>query len=226
MQASAPCSASIRDATGPARRWVKSITRTPDRGRTPRPSGSGGLLLSFSISIAGWRLSQAPCGWTSHSFALRTMLPVRPSSANNCSKFSASHRLTALTTASEEGAQSRISNNFPDHPSEPAPPMSFFKASGNLLRGSRKTAGRKVRVIPCGHAMSSRRLFLSGLLSSRARLRFAGFSILPTQNPPRHQNHFANPRHRKTIGTSTQLLAQCKPNQGRISYLRIARSLS
>jgi hypothetical protein len=36
--------------------------------------------------------------------------------------------------------------------------------------------------LPSGHAMSSRRLFLSGLLSSRARLRFAGYIMLPTQN--------------------------------------------
>jgi hypothetical protein len=34
-------------------------------------------------------------------------------------------------------------------------------------------------LLPSGHAMSSRRLFLSGLLSSRARLRFAGANILP-----------------------------------------------
>jgi len=32
--------------------------------------------------------------------------------------------------------------------------------------------------LPPGHAMSSRRLFLSGLLSSRARLHFAGIIIL------------------------------------------------
>ena len=52
----------------------------------------------------------------------------------------------------------------------------------------RKTAGRKVLAnFPSGHAMSSRRLFLSGLLSSRARLRFAGLTILPTQNAPRYR---------------------------------------
>jgi hypothetical protein len=39
-----------------------------------------------------------------------------------------------------------------------------------------ESAGRKALALklPSGHAMSSRRLFLSGLLSSRARLRFAG----------------------------------------------------
>ena len=76
----------------------------------------------------------------------------------------------------------------PDHPTEPTPPHEFFKASGNLSRASRKTAGRKVLVnFPSGHAMSSRRLFLSGLLSSGARLRFAGLTILPTQNAPRYR---------------------------------------
>jgi membrane-associated phospholipid phosphatase len=35
---------------------------------------------------------------------------------------------------------------------------------------------------PSGHAMSSSRLFLGGLLSSRARLRLAGRIILSTQN--------------------------------------------
>jgi hypothetical protein len=90
------------------------------------------------------------------------------------------------------------------------PTHEFSRHQGNLLRGSRKTAGRKVLVnFPSGHAMSSRRLFLSGLLSSRARLRFAGLTILP--NPKCSAlptTRFANPRHRKTIGTSTQLLAQ------------------
>jgi len=38
---------------------------------------------------------------------------------------------------------------------------------------------------PPGHAMSSRRLFLSGLLSSRARLRFAAIIILLTLNAAR-----------------------------------------
>ena len=33
--------------------------------------------------------------------------------------------------------------------------------------------------LPSGHTMSSRRLFVSGLLSSRARLRFAGYRMLP-----------------------------------------------
>ena len=76
------------------------------------------------------------------------------------------------------------------NPQTPPPPHEFFKASGNLLRGSRKSAGRKVLVLnfPSGHAMSSRRLFLSGLLSSRARLRFAGLTILPTQNAPRYRS--------------------------------------
>ncbi len=58
----------------------------------------------------------------------------------------------------------------------------FFKASGNLLRGSRKTAGRKVLVnFPSGHAMSSRQVFLSGLLQ---------------QSPPplRRPHHLANPK--------------------------------
>ncbi len=93
---------------------------------------------------------------------------------------------------------------------------------------NRKTAGRTVLVnFPSGHAMSSRRLFLSGLLSSRARLRFAGASLLPDSKMLRAiHNPFANPRYRKTIGASTQLVAQSEPNQGRISYLRIARSLS
>jgi len=70
----------------------------------------------------------------------------------------------------------------------------FFKASGNLLRGSQKTAGRKVLAnFPSGHAMSSRRLFLSGLLSSRARLRFAGVSILPnSKSSPPAITRFAN----------------------------------
>ena len=84
--------------------------------------------------------------------------------------------------------------------------MSFFKVAGNLLRGSRKTAGRKVLVnFPSGPAMSSRRVFLSGLLSSRARLRFAGLSILP--NPKCSALPTTRSResqHRKTIGTSTQ----------------------
>jgi hypothetical protein len=101
------------------------------------------------------------------------------------------------------------------------PTHEFSRHQGNLLRGSRKTAGRKVLVnFPSGHAMSSRRLFLSGLLSSRARLRFAGLTILP--NPKCSAlptTRFANPRHRKTIGTSTQLLAQWKANRGRIPTL-------
>src|SRR5208337_3271038 len=66
---------------------------------------------------------------------------------------------------------------------------------------------------PSGHAMSSCRVFLSGLLSSRARLRFAGLFILPNPNcSALPTTLFANPQHRKTIGTSTQPLAQWNPN--------------
>ena len=104
----------------------------------------------------------------------------------------------------------------------------FSRHQGIYCVALRKTAGRKVLAnFPSGHAMSSRRLFLSGFLSSRARLRFAGPTILPTQYAPRYpQLASRNPGICKTVGTSTQLLAQWRPNQGRIFYLRIARSLS
>jgi hypothetical protein len=66
--------------------------------------------------------------------------------------------------------------------------MSFSRHQGIYYVALRKTAGRKVLAnFPSGHAMSSRRVFLSGLLSSRARLRFAGLTILPTQNAPRYR---------------------------------------
>jgi hypothetical protein len=74
--------------------------------------------------------------------------------------------------------------------------MSFSRHQGIYYVALEKTAGRKVLVnFPSGHAMSSRRVFLSGLLSSRARFRFAGLTILPTQNAPRYQTGIAKPRH-------------------------------
>ena len=54
-----------------------------------------------------------------------------------------------------------------------------------------KTARTENPVIlsfPSGHAMSSSRLFLSGLLSSRARLRFADLCILSFQNTSRYKS--------------------------------------
>jgi len=66
--------------------------------------------------------------------------------------------------------------------------MSFSRHQGIYYVVLGKTAGRKVLAnFPSGHAMSSRRVFLSGLLSSRARLRFAGLTILPTQKAPRYR---------------------------------------
>src|SRR5947207_40854 len=67
-----------------------------------------------------------------------------------------------------------------------SPTDEFSKASGNLLRGSQngRTESPWFLNFPSGHAMSSHRLFLSGLLSSRARLRLAGLTI------------FVNPNHR------------------------------
>jgi hypothetical protein len=74
------------------------------------------------------------------------------------------------------------------NPTQPTPPMSFSRHKGIYYVALRKMAGRKVLAnFPSGHAMSSRRLFLSGLLSSRAHLRFAGLTILPTQNAPRYR---------------------------------------
>jgi hypothetical protein len=47
----------------------------------------------------------------------------------------------------------------------------FSKASGNLLRGAQNSRTESPPSSPSGHATSSSRLFLSRLLSGRARLR-------------------------------------------------------
>ncbi len=58
--------------------------------------------------------------------------------------------------------------------------MSFLRHQGiYCVRSENNWAGG----FPPRHAMSSRRLFLSGLLSSRARLRFAGTVIMANSNP-------------------------------------------
>ncbi len=104
----------------------------------------------------------------------------------------------------------------------------FFKASGNLLRGFQKN-GRTQS--PCKLPVRPRNEFPPGipqrvaLQQSPPPLRRPDHPANP-KCPALPTTRFANPRHRKTTGTSTQLLAQCKVNQGRIFYLRIARSLS
>src|SRR5919199_1534545 len=50
---SAPCSASVRAHVGPASTRVRSSTRTPASGRSPRGSGSGALSPMRMISISG-----------------------------------------------------------------------------------------------------------------------------------------------------------------------------
>ena len=72
--------------------------------------------------------------------------------------------------------------------------------------------------LPSGHAMSSRRLFLSGLLSSRARLRFAGANILPHCSADHERD--------QPPGKTTQPLAQSDSNWAGFPTLEIARSLS
>ncbi len=116
----------------------------------------------------------------------------------------------------------------PDQPHTAPSTHEFFKASGNLLRGAQKN-GRTQS--PCKLPLRPRNEFPPAI-PQRVALQ---------QSPPplRRPDHPANPkcsalpttriansRHRKTTGTSTQLLAQWKANQGRIFYLRIARSLS
>src|SRR5438105_9119132 len=79
--------------------------------------------------------------------------------------------------------------------------------------------------------MSSRRLFLSGLRSSRARLRFAGVIILSNTKcraPACEVYHEqrADSQQSSAVCQNQQLLALSTPNPGRILYLRKARSLS
>src|SRR5207302_7461788 len=79
--------------------------------------------------------------------------------------------------------------------------------------------------------MSSRRVFLSGLLSSRARLRFAGVIILSNTKcraPACEVYHEqrADSQQSSAVCQNQQLLALSTPNPGRILYLGKARSLS
>src|SRR5437762_6503046 len=79
--------------------------------------------------------------------------------------------------------------------------------------------------------MSSRRLFLSGLRSSRARLRFAGVIILSNTKcraPACEVYHEqrADSQQSSAVCQNQQLLALSTPNPGRILYLGKARSLS
>jgi|SRR5580704_3858008 hypothetical protein len=57
--------------------------------------------------------------------------------------------------------------------------MSFLRHRETIAWLSKQPDGKLLIVSsPSGHAMSSSQLFLRGLLSSRARLRFAGVSII------------------------------------------------
>ena len=67
FKTSAPCSARVRAQVGPARTRVRSSTRTPDNGRSPSGSFSGGLSPILTISISGSEAIAAACGCWAHS---------------------------------------------------------------------------------------------------------------------------------------------------------------
>jgi hypothetical protein len=66
----------------------------------------------------------------------------------------------------------------------------FSRHQGIYCVAPKKSRTEKSLNLPSGRAMSSRRLFLSGLLSSRARLRLAGLIILPTPTVPKLQSTY------------------------------------
>ena len=67
ISTSAPFSASVRAAIGPARMRVRSSTLIPESGRSPLGKGIGSLSPIFVISISGLPASILPCGCSSHS---------------------------------------------------------------------------------------------------------------------------------------------------------------
>jgi hypothetical protein len=73
----------------------------------------------------------------------------------------------------------------------------FSRHQGIYCVALKKGRTEKSLNLPSGHAMSSRRLFLSGLLSSRARLRLAGLIILPTQTLPKLPSTYSNNPNRQ-----------------------------
>ena len=97
-------------------------------------------------------------------------------------------RLRSCTSTPGIYIPGRIRAPAPDHRTEPTPPMSFLRHRESIAWLSKGPDGKPVILsFPSGHAMSSSRLFLSGLLSSRARLRFAGLSNCRPQNTSRYK---------------------------------------
>ena len=70
-------------------------------------------------------------------------------------------------------------------PSPAATGLSFLRHGNLSLRCTRGGSNRYGRLPPIIVTMSFNRLFLGGLLSSRARLRFAGFRYSATHFPVR-----------------------------------------
>ena len=91
---SAPCSASVRAAIGPARMRVRSNARMPLSGRPSRGSSSGSLSPILKISTIGLAAQHLAMSVRSHSSFERTMPPHTRASSIAASRSSASHFAT------------------------------------------------------------------------------------------------------------------------------------
>jgi hypothetical protein len=107
---SAPYSARVRAQVSPASTRVRSSTRTPESGRLPSGSGSGGLSPILRISISGSEAIAADWGCFAHSSIVRTIPPAPLAAMIASSSSSASHLATACLTASRSsGTPSTLS---------------------------------------------------------------------------------------------------------------------
>lgn len=111
---SAPSSAEIRAAIGPAMTCELSSTRSPVSGRADDSSpvagkGSGALSPTFSRWTSGWPSSSRPCGWARHSCRVRTATAVPPREQIASSSSKASQCAIASAMRCRPGGQSSTS---------------------------------------------------------------------------------------------------------------------